>query len=193
MFIYPVILTVPGGASESAKRRDKITQLGRYARQSLRLSGEYSGFYPEYLLKDKDGRPIPYGDIYWSISHKLGCVAGIVSRSGTGIDIEKIKPVSDSLFKRICSADERKLFKQDDYNLAFFRSFTSKEAVLKLLGTGLKGMGGVKIVEAPDSSNTILMYLNYIYRVEHFMVNGYLVSVVKENSTVLWNYIDPSI
>ncbi len=168
-----------------------MISLTRYARQSLRISGEHSGFYPEYLKKTKTGQPLPCGTIYWSITHKPECVAGLVSRSCVGIDIEKIKPVADFLFRRICNVREKGLFEQDDANLVFFRCFTAKEAVLKLLGIGLKGMDGARIIEAPDCLNTILTYGNDIYRVEHFIVDGNLASVVKGQSKVIWDYIDP--
>lgn len=190
--LYPVLLKVPE-TSRLLKSRDKTIFPGRYARQSLRISGEYSGFYPDKLKKNKKGKPLSCRGIYWSISHKPGCTAGIVARSDTGIDIEKIKPVSIPLFKRICSPEEKGLFETDNINLIFFRCFTSKEAVLKLIGTGLQGMRGVRVIEVPDHLNTVLMADDDIYRVEHFIVDGYISSVVKGDSRVIWNYIDPDL
>ena len=188
--LYPVLLKVPETYWQ-LKLKDKTIFLGRYARQSLRISGEYSGFYPEQLKKNKNGKPLSCDGIYWSVSHKPGCTAGIVARSDTGIDIEKIKPVSIPLFRRICSTEEKDLFKTDNMDLVFFRCFTSKEAVLKLIGTGLQGMKGVKIIEVPDNLNTVLMAGGDIYRVEHFIVDGYISSVVKGDSRVIWDYIGP--
>lgn len=135
--------------------------------------------------------PLPCGGIYWSITHKPGCVAGLVSRSGAGIDIEQIKPVSSYLFKRICSKREKALFGKDDENLVFFKCFTAKEAVLKLLGIGLKGLACIKVIQITDILNTILEYNNCIYLVEHFIVDGHVASVVKGRSKVVWDYINP--
>jgi len=188
--LYPVLLKVPE-TSGLLKSGDKTIFPGRCARQSLRISGEYSGFYPEKLKKNKKGKPLSCRGIYWSISHKPGCTAGIVARFDTGIDIEKIKPVSIPLFKRICSPEEKCLFETDNINLIFFRCFTSKEAVLKLIGTGLQGLKGVRVIEVPDHLNAVLMVDGDIHRVEHFIVDGYISSVVKGDSRVIWNYIDP--
>jgi len=188
--LYPVLLKVPE-TFRQLKFKEKTVFLGRYARQSLRISGEYSGLYPEELKKNKKGKPLSCRGIYWSISHKPGCTAGIVAPFDTGIDIEKIKPVSTPLFRRICSAEENDLFKTDNMDLIFFRCFTSKEAVLKLIGTGLQGMKGVRVIEVPDNLNTVLMAGGDVYMVEHFIVDGYISSVVKGDSRVIWDYIDP--
>ncbi len=190
--LYPVLLKVPE-TFRLLKAKDKTILLGRCARQSLRISGEYSGFYPERLRKNKKGKPLACRGIYWSVSHKPDCTAGIVARSDTGIDIEKIKPVSIPLFKRICSQEEKDLFKTDNINLIFFKCFTSKEAVLKLIGTGLQGMKGVRVIEVYDHLNTVLMADDDIYRVEHFIVDGHISSVVKGDSRVIWDYIDPDL
>jgi len=58
-------------------------------------------------------------------------VAGVVSKAPVGIDIEKIKPISDSLFNRIVDVEELKCFDDESKQVIFFRSFTAKEAVLK--------------------------------------------------------------
>ncbi len=166
-----------------------VASTGRYARHALRISGEYSGFYPDKINKDKKGRPKPCNGIYWSITHKADCVAGIVSNSPVGIDIEKIKPVSDPLFKKICDPEERRLFKFDDRDLIFFRCFTAKEAVLKLTGVGLKGLDDTRIVDTSGQSGIMAEYKGNVYKIEHLIIDGFIISVVKNNAKIIWDYI----
>ncbi len=132
---------------------------------------------------------MPCNGIYWSLTHKPGCVAGVVARSPIGIDIERIKAVSSSLFEKICTREERYLFANENVNLAFFRCFTAKEAILKLTGTGLRGLNNTKIVNITDQLNLTAQYKGFFYEIEHFVADGYITSVVKNNSNILWDYI----
>jgi 4'-phosphopantetheinyl transferase len=157
-----------------------------WAVKSLQTSGERSGFYPEKLIKGVKGQPLPYNDIFWSVSHKGDYAAGIVSKSAAGIDIEKIKDVSVPLFKRIVSKDEQNCFKKDDEHV-FFRCFTAKEAVLKAVGVGLTGLSDVSIIKVIGSENVLLMYKNDEYKVEHIFFNDYIASVVKNDCNVNWH------
>ncbi len=162
---------------------------GRYARHALRISGEYSGFYPEHINKDKEGKPKCCNGIYWSITHKTDCVAGIVSNSPIGIDIEKIKSVSEPLFEKICKPEEKCIFGQYDRDLIFFRCFTAKEAVLKLTGIGLRGLNDTRIVDTLGQSGLITEYKGNIYKIEHLIIDELIISVVKNNSKIIWDYI----
>ena len=66
-------------------------------------------------------------------------MAGVVSTGRIGIDIEKIRDVTDGLFNRIVSDDERQCFGNQEERTVFFKTFTAKEAVLKRQGTGSGG------------------------------------------------------
>ena len=171
------------------KGRAKVLALSRFAKKSAKVSSLKSKLEIEIFKKDKYGVPEPLNDIYWSVTHKLDFVAGIVSKKNVGIDIEFIKDakdVSNKLFKRIISSDEQLIFKNHDKNIAFFRAFTAKEAVLKLTGDGIKGLSKTKIKTIIDDNNLIVEYLNKNYLVENFYFDNYLAAVTKDEFNVKW-------
>ncbi len=187
--IYPVILRVPP-AGTLLKGRSRVKALGCYARQSLRVSGERSGFHPGALLKGTAGEPLPYKGVHWSISHKPEFVAGVVAHAPAGIDIERIKPVSRNLFDKILTPDEFACFERTDRVQAFFRTFTAKEAVLKSRGVGLAGLSKVRVAAAPTSTVTCLEYQGCVCAVTHFWVDGHIASVVSDGSDVVWECVE---
>ncbi len=136
--------------------------------------------------KDASGVPKPSNGIYWSVSHKLDFVAGVVSKERIGIDIEQIKDISNALFDRIIDPEERMQFGNQDRLIAFFRAFTAKEAVLKKTTDGLKGLSKAKIKTIIDDENLVVEYLDNNYLVENFYFDGYLASVTKDHFEIQW-------
>jgi len=187
--LYPVILRVPQSI-RLLKGRPQFETLGRHARQSLRISGQRSGFYPDLLLKGKSGEPLPCGGVHWSISHKPDFVAGVVSLEHVGIDIERLKPVTQGVFEKILTLEESACFENRDPVDVFFRAFTAKEALLKLRGVGLSGLSGVKVVGAPEAKLTLVQYQGDVSTVEHFWVDGHICSVVRGEADVVWDCVD---
>jgi 4'-phosphopantetheinyl transferase len=113
----------------------------------------------------------------------------LYQKKNVGIDIEfikSVKDVSNRLFKRIISSDEQLIFKNYDKNIAFFRAFTAKEAVLKLTGDGIKGLSKTKIKTIIDDNNLMVEYLNKKYLVENFYFDNYLATVTKDEFNVKW-------
>ncbi len=178
--LYPVIQKIGQNFKDiKLKNRSKIhTQC---AKKSLYASGEKSGFFPEKLEKGENGQPLPSSNVFWSVSHKEEYVAGLVSKSAAGIDVEKIKSISPALFNRIVSPKEKKCFGSDTDNNIFFRCFTAKEAVLKAVGVGLAGLGDTLITKEEDLLNTWLKYKDGVYKVEHIFFDKYIASVVKDD------------
>lgn len=172
------------------KGRLRVKALGGYARQSLRISGERSGFHPGTLLKGTAGEPLPYKGVHWSISHKPEFVAGVVSCVSAGVDIERIKPVSNNLFDKILTPEEFACFGDKDRVQAFFRTFTAKEAVLKSRGVGLAGLSKVRVVVAPTSTVTLLDYQGSVCAVTHLGVDGHIASVVSDGFDVVWECVE---
>jgi 4'-phosphopantetheinyl transferase len=169
--------------------RAKVSALSRFARKSARISSLKSKLDIDIFKKDNSGVPEPLSGIYWSVTHKLDFVAGIVSKKNVGIDIEcikNVKDVSNNLFKRIVNPDEQLIFKNHDKNIAFFRAFTAKEAVLKLTGDGIKGLSKTKIKTIIDDNNLIVKYLNKKYLVENFYFDNYLAAVTKDEFKIKW-------
>ncbi len=136
--------------------------------------------------KDDKGVPLPFCDVFWSISHKPQVVAGVAAKERIGIDIEKIRSVSDRLFERIVQPEEMVLFDADDKDMIFFRIFTAKEAVLKQSGEGIRGLSKIRIVDVSDETNLVVKYANQKYFVENFYGDGYLASVTKKSCNIQW-------
>jgi len=91
---------------------------------------------PELMLSSA-GKPGFAGDCGWhfSLSHTDGLTALALSNSPVGIDSEKLRAAPQRLCKRFQSASEE----------AFWRDWTSREALGKLRGDGVAGL----IREAP--------------------------------------------
>lgn len=163
--------------------------MSRFARKCVMISGRHSGLLPTRLETGENGEPLCDGGVYWSLSHKLDYVAGVVSDGPAGIDIEKIKPVSRRLFERVVSEAEREVFGADGADTIFFRTFTAKEAVLKCTGTGLAGLMHVTVIRVVDAGNIDLKYQDRPFRVENICFDGHIASVVKnEADRVDWRF-----
>jgi len=183
--LYPVITRVPE-AIKGMKGNKKVSALSGFARQSAKASSLKSELSVAKFDKDALGIPIPSNGIYWSVSHKLDFAAGVVSTQKIGIDIEKIKTVSDALFERIVSPQERAYFKSRDKSIIFFRVFTAKEAVVKNTTDGIKGLSKVKVKTVVDDKNLILQSSDKKYLVENFYFDGYFASLTKGPFDVQW-------
>ena len=92
----------------------------------------------EYVYNES-GKPYLKDDnLYFSLSHSNGIVALTVSKEEIGLDIELIKPVKDSVAKRIMNDREYNIYSSLDKNkkiIYFYEVWTSKEAYVKKLGT----------------------------------------------------------
>jgi 4'-phosphopantetheinyl transferase len=170
------------------KGKEKTMALSRLARECVKASALKSKLDAEEFEKDESGVPLPSNGIFWSVSHKPGYVAGVVSKQRVGIDIEELKPVSDAMFNRIVDPAEFFHFTLQARKLVFFRVFTAKEAVLKKTGMGIKGLSKAKVDSVPDEHNLIIQYLDKKYQVENFYFDGYLASVTKDNMDVVWSF-----
>lgn len=85
------------------------------------------------LAFNKSNKPYFIGsNLHLSFSHSDEYVACAVADAPVGIDIEKIKPVKDSVIKRVCSLDEQNYI--NNSNSSFFTVWTLKEAYIKANG-----------------------------------------------------------
>jgi 4'-phosphopantetheinyl transferase len=190
--VYPVILSVPPSfycEGQQLKGRERGAFLSRYARCALEISGRKSGYEPipsDLLPKDENGAPLPVNGKYWSVTHKPEYVGGVFALKPVGMDIEKIRPCSPLIFKKIADDREWHLTATSEPLQLFFRFWTSKEAVLKATGAGIKGLSECKIAEISDEHHLIIICKHEEWLVEHFYFDGHIASVVKNECDVNW-------
>ena len=76
---------------------------------------------------------------YFSISHCKTGIAVAVADEPVGIDIESIRRADEELMERVLSNGERLAVSGErDRDRAFTKLWTQKEAVVKMLGTGIE-------------------------------------------------------
>ena len=95
-----------------------------------------------------NGKPFlsSHPHIHFSIAHSNGCVACAVSDAPIGIDLERIRPISARIKKRM-----RYLPELTDDTLAVSR-FTELESYVKLIGGKLFGMGYDEMKKTADKT-----------------------------------------
>jgi 4'-phosphopantetheinyl transferase len=184
MTVFPVILPV-AEAGHKLSGKEKVARLSRISREALRLSAEKSGVALGALLKDEDDVPCPFDGNYWSLSHKSKYVAAVVSKEKIGIDIEEIKPRSESIFSLVASEVEWELGKDRSW-CTFFRYWTAKEATLKAVGVGIGGLKACRLVSIPDKNHIVLNHRGCLFIVEQFNYRNHIVSIVKNDNEVEW-------
>ncbi len=90
------------------------------------------------LAFDKTNKPyFKESDLFLSLAHSGDYVACAVSDSKLGIDIEKLKPVKESVIPRVCNADEQNYINNNGHT-SFFTLWTLKEAYIKANDCRLK-------------------------------------------------------
>lgn len=182
--LFPVILSVPEN-KQQLRGRERVAFLSRFARRAVERSSRKIGVRLDRLEKDEKGAPLPSGGVHWSISHKPECVAGVVSLEKVGIDIEKFRPYSKGLEKKVADIKEWKLYQSDRSEL-LFRYWTAKEAVLKAEGMGLSGLSACKVIKIIDETNLIVSFRNQNRLIEHFFFKNHVAAIVKDNYRVEW-------
>lgn len=94
----------------------------------------------EYIYNESGKPYLKDKSLYFSLSHSNGIVAVTISKEEVGLDIELIKPVKDTLAKRIMTSEEYNIYNTLDKNKKntyFYEVWTSKEAYVKKLGTSI--------------------------------------------------------
>ena len=183
MILFPVVMPVIE-VGHKASGQDKVDHLSRSAREALKLSAEKSGVRLEELRKDEKGVPCPINGNYWSLSHKPKYVAAVVSKDKVGIDIEEMKPRTESLFAHMATDEEWEL-KERSWD-TFFRYWTAKEATLKVIGIGISGLKTCQIISVPDENHIALDYKGQFFLVEQLRYQNHIISVLKDNNEIDW-------
>ena len=184
--IYPVILAVPEDV-KNYKPRDRVKFLSRHARLALKKSAEKSGIRIDRLAQDENGAPLPFNGIYWSITHKTQYVGGVVAPTPIGIDIERIRECSRGLFAKTAGDREWALANLEKKSLlTFFRYWTSKEALVKTSGSGLKDLLKCQVTRIIDDRHLVIRYIDREWLIEHFYFEHHIASITQDSYQIDW-------
>lgn len=97
------------------------------------------------FLYNEYGQPRIEGGPSFSISHCKQGIAVVVSEMPIGVDIEHIREAKSELVARTMNEKEQaEIWAAQSPNIAFTRLWTQKEAVLKMHGTGIISIDGMK-------------------------------------------------
>lgn len=139
-------------------------ELLRGLRERLNVNG-----YPSFIYNEH-GKPLlkEHPELHFSISHCKEAVGCFVADRPCGLDIEFIRKAKPDLVRHTMSPEETEsIFSAKFPDIAFTRLWTQKEAVLKLLGTGI--VDDLHSVLKPEKLQGIELktvenpYRNYIY------------------------------
>jgi len=184
--IFPVILPVPEQV-QKYKPSDRVLYLSRHARRALERSAVRSGIRAGELLKDANGMPLPFDGTFWSITHKTQYVGGVVAPTPIGLDIEKIRDFSRGLFRKTAAEQEWALANTEGKSLlTFFRFWTSKEAVLKATGIGIKDLLKCQVHQILDERHLVIHYEGKDWLIEHFFLDRHIASIVQNDFQIDW-------
>ncbi len=184
--IHPVILKVPEEVG-GFKPRDRVKFLSRHARLALKLSAQKSNLRLDELKQDENGAPLPSNGIYWSITHKTKYAGGVVAPTPIGIDIERIRECSRGLFKKTAGDREWALAGPEKKSLiTFFRYWTSKEALVKTSGSGLKDLLKCRVIRIIDDRHLQIRYTDRLWLIEHFYFDHHLASITQDQYRIEW-------
>jgi len=183
MTLFPVVMPVTE-VGHKLSGKEKVAHLSRIAREALKLSAEKSRVSLGELPKDERGVPCPVAGNYWSLSHKPKYVAAVVSKDKVGIDIEEMKPRAELLFPHVASDEEWEL-KEKSWD-TFFRYWTAKEAILKVIGIGISGVKTCRIISVPDENHIVLDYKGQFFLVEQLRYKNHIISVLKDDNEIDW-------
>ena len=151
--------------------RFKVEETKKEKASSLIFKNKYIG---EYHLNEF-GKPLSE-DINFNISHSKGVVVFVKDKIPIGIDIEKIRPVENSLVEYISSNEEREYIKSD---INFYEIWTNKESLTKAIGTGIK----TKIKDIPGLPiNGKKTYQEKYFYSKTIKYKDYIISVTRENN-----------
>jgi len=183
--IHPVILPVPADARDLPPPR-KVRFLSRHAREALRRSAEHLHIELGPLEKDPRGAPRPFQGYFWSVAHKPDYVGGVLAPSTVGLDLEKIRPCSEALFRKPASEEEWALAGRSDRDRLFFRYWTAKEAVLKTGGEGIRDLSRCRIRKVLDDAHLLVDYRGNTWPVEQIFFDGHVAAAASQGVRLEW-------
>ena len=122
---------------------------------------------PSFLYNEHGAPRLEQGPCF-SISHCKHAVAVAISEKPVGIDIEHIRTAKPELVARTMNEQEQNvIWSAPSPDVAFTRLWTQKEAVLKMQGTGILSIDGMKntlvAIENIDLQTKVNIEKQYAY------------------------------
>ena len=100
---------------------------------------------PCTFLYNEYGAPYLENGPYFSISHCKTSIAVAVSEEPIGIDIEHIRVAKPEIVARTMNdIEQQEIWASPQPDVVFTRLWTQKEALLKMQGTGITSIDGIK-------------------------------------------------
>ena len=188
--LKPVILPVPEHVRQW-HARERVVFLSQHARRALHISAEHNGFELGELDKDPDGIPLPSKGFFWSITHKPRYVAAVVSTDPIGIDLEEIREVHTGMYRRVAGEEEWQLNSDGgEQKEIFFRFWTAKEAVMKAVGTGIRDLSRIKIMQVQDGKNMVLAFQEKTWKVQQYYFDDHIAAITANDLGVEWALLE---
>lgn len=120
---------------------------------------EFGFTYNEYGKPSIAGHP----EIHFSISHCQHAIAVAVSDSPVGIDVESFRKADEALLKRTMNEEEiQEIRSSDCMERTFIELWTRKEAVFKLMGTGITDEIQTVLSGRAKTETTVNTALGYV-------------------------------
>lgn len=118
------------------------------------------------------------GNLFFNISHSCEYTAVAISDKPIGVDIEKIRPVRQTVINKVCSRTELGYLKgSTNEQRDFIKLWTLKESFLKAVGTGI--IDNMKNYSFTVEENKAYMANKKINAQIICDVDGYIISVVE--------------
>ena len=109
--------------------------------------------------------------LYFSISHCKTGIAVVLDDHPVGIDIESIRKADEELIERTMNAEEKAQImakgQEDGRARAFTRLWTQKEAVVKMLGTGIQSFEQLQSLQLSAFRFQTFEKEKYIYSIAY--------------------------
>ncbi len=140
----------------------------------LLSSTPYTIHHTPSFLYNEHGQPRIEGGPCFSISHCKNAIAVAVSHSPIGIDIEHLRTAKPELVAHTMNEKEQaQIWAADSPDVAFTCLWTQKEAVLKMRGTGITSIDGIKntlvALEHVDLQTKVNINKQYAYSLANLL------------------------
>ena len=132
------------------------------------LRKEYGIEEPPVFEYGEHGKPsiVGHADIHFNLSHCREAALCVVSDRPVGVDVESIRPFKEQLVCYTMSDAEISRIREAEHpEVEFIRLWTMKEAVLKLIGTGITNDLKTVLTGQEKIETTVNLEKNYVYSI----------------------------